>query len=93
MGKFKNVEGEKENFKEVFAISWLMVGVAGFEPATTRLEGGCSIQLSYTPRQEHRNFRRGAIDLAELELAFTFVFQVFYPAELSHRQSKLSQIL
>ena len=26
-----------------------MIGVrpAGFEPATTRLEGGCSIQLSY----------------------------------------------
>ena len=26
-----------------------MVGQAGFEPATTRLEGGCSIQLSYWP--------------------------------------------
>lgn len=24
-----------------------MVRPAGFEPATTRLEGGCSIQLSY----------------------------------------------
>ncbi len=27
-----------------------MAGLAGFEPATTRLEGGCSIQLSYSPR-------------------------------------------
>ncbi len=26
-----------------------MAGLAGFEPATTRLEGGCSIQLSYSP--------------------------------------------
>lgn len=26
-----------------------MAGLAGFEPATVRLEGGCSIQLSYSP--------------------------------------------
>jgi hypothetical protein len=27
-----------------------MAGLAGFEPATVRLEGGCSIQLSYSPK-------------------------------------------
>jgi hypothetical protein len=26
-------------------------GAAGFEPATIRLEGGCSIQLSYAPKK------------------------------------------
>jgi hypothetical protein len=28
-------------------LSWRMATPAGFEPATTRLEGECSIQLSY----------------------------------------------
>jgi hypothetical protein len=28
---------------------YYMVGAAGVEPATLRLEGGCSIQLSYAP--------------------------------------------
>ncbi len=28
-----------------------MAGVEGFEPSTVRLEGACSIQLSYTPEE------------------------------------------
>ena len=27
----------------------ILMGTAGLEPATVRLEGGCSIQLSYVP--------------------------------------------
>ncbi len=35
-----------------------MVRPAGFEPATIRLEGGCSIQLSYGRMLELKNPRR-----------------------------------
>ena len=38
------------NLKKVhFAFIPLLVGVAGFEPATLRLSSACSNQLSYTP--------------------------------------------
>jgi hypothetical protein len=31
----------------IFVVLLLLVRLAGIEPATTRLEGGCSIRLSY----------------------------------------------
>ena len=36
-----------------------MVRLAGFEPATTRLEGGCSIQLSYRRKTVSALYKSG----------------------------------
>ena len=35
--------------KSILLVFPLLVGVAGFEPATLRLSSACSNQLSYTP--------------------------------------------
>ena len=39
----------RQSQKRSFACLPLLVGVAGFEPATLRLSSACSNQLSYTP--------------------------------------------
>ena len=39
----------RQSQKVHFAFIPLLVGVAGFEPATLRLSSACSNQLSYTP--------------------------------------------
>lgn len=46
-----------------------MAHPAGFEPATIRLEGGCSIQLSYGRFYLH-SFRSADFKLRRLKLTF-----------------------
>ena len=44
----------------------LLVGVAGFEPATLRLSSACSNQLSYTPGLQLRRSRMEESPLVEV---------------------------
>jgi hypothetical protein len=52
-----------------------MVPPAGFEPTTVRLEGGCSIQLSYGGTRDALNYSEAGIDLRPL-LRGQSLFQV-----------------
>ena len=48
------VSPRRQSQKRSFAFFPLLVGVAGFEPATLRLSSACSNQLSYTPGLKDR---------------------------------------
>ena len=48
-GLVSRVSPCRQSQKVHFAFIPLLVGVAGFEPATLRLSSACSNQLSYTP--------------------------------------------
>ena len=52
--------------KSILLVFPLLVGVAGFEPATLRLSSACSNQLSYTPglqflRSPHEEMEAGPL--------------------------------
>ena len=59
-----------------------MVGIVGFEPTTFRLEGECSIQLSYIPKYW----------LGRLDLNLQVVFDQRFSRPLPHQPGHMAYI-
>src|SRR3546814_8207924 len=66
-----------------------MARPAGFEPATTRLEGGCSIQLSYG---RAARLVRSEEHTSELQSLMRISYAVFCLKKKKKKTKKLTQI-